>query len=134
MNISNIIAYLYKEKDPIFEYKIKALFNINNKLGLSNRVSKEDNCKQIVKELIEKYHYVGVYNSHYIREFIKIYTDAFFGEDTLEGTIAQIKLNDLIQNPEQYNQLFTINAPRYMMDENGYNRLRDKEYLANVER
>ena len=84
-----------------------------------------------------------MYNSHYIREFIKIYTDAFFGEDTLEGTIAQIKLNDLIQNPEttklssaseQYNQLFTIDAPRYMVDENGYNRLRDKEYLANIER
>lgn len=132
MNINNIINYRFK--DPLFVYKIKALRNLNNKLGLSNRISKEDNCKQIVKELIEKYHYVGVYNVDYIREFIKIYTDAFFGEETLEGTIAQIKLNDLEQKPEQYNELITIDAPRYMMDENGYKRLHNKEYLADVER
>ena len=132
MNINNIINYRFK--DPLFVYKIKALRNLNNKLGLSNRISKEDNCKQIVKELIEKYHYVGVYDTNFISEFIKIYTDAFFGEETLEGTIAQIKLNDLEQKPEQYNELFTVDAPRYMMDENGYNRLHNKEYLADVER
>ena len=132
MNINNIINYRFK--DPLFVYKIKALRNLNNKLGLSNRVSKEDNCKQIVKELIEKYHYVGVYDTNFISEFIKIWTDAFFGEETLEGTIAQIKLNDLEQKPEQYNELITIDAPRYMMDENGYKRLHNKEYLADVER
>ena len=132
MNINNIINYLYK--DPIFKYSMKDLRNLNNTLGLSNRGSKANNIKQILKELIEKYHYVGVYNVDYIREFIKIYTDAFFGEETLEGTIAQIKLNDLEQKPEQYNELITIDAPRYMMDENGYKRLHNKEYLADVER
>ena len=132
MNINNIINYRFK--DPLFVYKIKALRNLNNKLGLSNRVSKEDNIKQILKELIEKYHYVGVYDTNFISEFIKIWTDAFFGEETLEGTIAQIKLNDLEQKPEQYNELITIDAPRYMMDENGYKRLHNKEYLADVER
>ena len=92
---------------------MKDLRNLNNTLGLSNRVSKTANINQILIELIEKYHYVGVYNVDYIREFIKIYTDAFFGEETLEGTIAQIKLNDLEQKPEQYNELFTVDAPRY---------------------
>lgn len=132
MNINNIINYLYK--DPIFKYSMKDLRNLNNTLGLSNRNSKTANINQILIELIEKYHYVGVYNVDYIREFIKIYTDAFFGEETLEGTIAQIKLNDLEQKPEQYNELITIDAPRYMMDENGYKRLHNKEYLADVER
>ena len=132
MNINNIINYRFK--DPIFDYSMKDLRNLNNTLGLSNRVSKEDNIKQILKELIEKYHYVGVYDTNFISEFIKIYTDAFFGEETLEGTIAQIKLNDLEQKPEQYNELFTVDAPRYMMDENGYKRLHNKEYLADVER
>ena len=132
MNINNIINY--RIKDQIFKNSIKALRNLNNTLGLSNRVSKTANINQILIELIEKYHYVGVYNVDYIREFIKIYTDAFFGEETLEGTIAQIKLNDLEQKPEQYNELFTVDAPRYMMDENGYKRLHNKEYLADVER
>ena len=59
MNINNIINYRFK--DPIFKNNIKDLRNLNNTLGLSNRVSKTDNINQILIELIEKYHYVGVY-------------------------------------------------------------------------
>ena len=134
MNINNIINY--RIKDPIFKNSIKALRNLNNTLGLSNRVSKTANINQILIELIEKYHYVGVYNVDYIREFIKIYTDAFSNEDTFERFIARIKLADLTQDPEYHNQLITIDEDesRYMMDENGYNRLHNKEYLADVQR
>ena len=134
MNINNIINY--RIKDPIFKNSIKDLRNLNNTLGLSNRVSKTANINQILIELIEKYHYVGVYNVDYIREFIKIYTDAFSNEDTFERFIARIKLADLTQDPEYHNQLITIDEDeyRYMMDENGYNRLHNKEYLADVER
>ena len=84
--------------------------NINNKLALSNRTSIGANCEQIVKKLIERYHYVGVYNSRYISEFMKLHSDAFSNEDTFERLIAQIKLNDLEQKPEQYNELFTVDA------------------------
>ena len=133
MNINNIINYRFK--DPIFDYSMKDLRNLNNTLGLSNRVSKTANINQILIELIEKYHYVGVYNVDYIREFIKIYTDAFSNEDTFERFIARIKLADLEQDPEQYNQLITIDEDesRYFIDENRYNRLHNKDYLADVQ-
>ena len=90
---------------------------------MNNKRSKEDNCVQIVKKLIEKYHYAGVHNSYYISEFIQNYRDADSSEDKFERLIAQILLADLTQNPEQYCLLsmkMNFDTLLMKMDKNDY--------------
>ena len=66
----------YRFNDQLFRLKSKiSLLDINKKLGLNNKRSKEDNCVQIVKELIEKYHYVWAHNSYYILVHLLKYTE-----------------------------------------------------------
>ena len=94
----------------IYTVKSRTLTDINRLLHLSNRRSNQDNARQIIQALQEKYAYEGDYDTRYIREFIKIYNAKIHNE--LDGYIRQIKL-DYIKNAndnyyidyDKYNQL-----------------------------
>ena len=110
----------------IFNVKINSLYEINELLGLPNRRSKNDNADQIIDKLETDYDYGGEFNTHYIREFIKvkqmIQPKGVVIDDGLAKYVRDIKLDDIIDTDDE----------KYHIDEKAYNRLINPKYNNEV--
>ena len=95
----------------------RTLYEINELLHLSNKTKNQDNARQIITELKTKYKYNGVYNTHYIRQFLKVYNlsednelNILYKNMLLEGLIVD---GNYVIDDEKYNQ---ISNPHYLQE------------------
>ena len=98
--------------------KIQSLYGINSLMWLPNKETRSDNIKQIVCTLRDAFNYLGEYDTHYIREFLKIYNSV---DNELDSRIHDLKL----QSIQDANESFYI-------DKKAYNRLINPKYNNEV--
>ena len=89
-----------KMRSQIYHVKQRSLHEINAILGLRNRRARSDDIAQIINELRTNYDYQGEFNTHYIREFLKVYNMDV--SDPIDELIQETKLRDLLDDDKKY--------------------------------
>ena len=110
--------------EQIFHVKQGTLFDINRLLGLKNCRANSDNIIQIISTLDKRYGYIGQYNTHHIREFLKICnknptTDVEAVQKAIIMNRLHVTPDELLQigyqaeNEEAAMDLFYVDESRY---------------------